>query len=375
MKQFLSLLTLAFFSSICTGQECNIEFEDFEVWDTEWIPYYPGAAEPKVWDAGGWDGVDYYLDIESQFTQQDDTVALETINVIDVLNPGIIEYSFRFGDECGRLSIDFLESFQDSGNVSSIGRFDFMYNGIFMGQDSIADCMQSGSSFDQYKFQLDFSAQSIVLTCKNGDEFVANFETNASTFYGVAFGSNQCAFITEICVNNTPAFFDNDNDTYLSDVDCDDNDPDVNPGAIEIPYNGKDDDCDPMTREDDLDVDNFGIELDCNDEDPLINPAAEEIPNNGIDEDCDGSDLISGTLEIDGESITVFPIPTDRYIHVEGLENLEVEVFDTKGRTIDISFRNGIVDLKYAERGCYILRISLAGQPAKFATTRLVLSH
>ncbi len=44
-------------------------------------------------------------------------------------------------------------------------------------------------------------------------------------------------------------FPDNDGDGYTLDVDCDDRDPSVNPGASEILHNRKDDDCNPATSD------------------------------------------------------------------------------------------------------------------------------
>ena len=86
--------------------------------------------------------------------------------------------------------------------------------------------------------------------------------------------------------------------------DCDDADPDVNPGQADVCDNGIDDDCDGLTDTDDPEcacVDNDGDgygdpadpactypQLDCDDANPDVNPGASENCSNGIDDDCDG---------------------------------------------------------------------------------------
>jgi mono/diheme cytochrome c family protein len=88
---------------------------------------------------------------------------------------------------------------------------------------------------------------------------------------------------------------DNDGDGYALEggvcgaVDCDDNDPNVNPGAIEI-CDGKDTDCDGRQAFTDKDKDGDGVAWcagDCNDNDAAIYPGAVEICD-GLDNDCNG---------------------------------------------------------------------------------------
>jgi hypothetical protein len=65
----------------------------------------------------------------------------------------------------------------------------------------------------------------------------------------------------------------------------------VNPDSSEVYYNGADDDCDPSTHDEDQDGDGWLLSDDCDDEDPNVHPWAVEIPDNGLDEDCDGIDV------------------------------------------------------------------------------------
>jgi hypothetical protein len=79
---------------------------------------------------------------------------------------------------------------------------------------------------------------------------------------------------------------DGDGDGFWPPCDCNDLDASVNSGVTEVPYNGKDDDCNVVTLEDDLDEDGYGIVDDCNDLDTSVNPGMLEISFNGKDDDC-----------------------------------------------------------------------------------------
>lgn len=100
---------------------------------------------------------------------------------------------------------------------------------------------------------------------------------------------------------------DNDDDGYTDRVDCNDNDSQVNPDAIEVCFDGVDNNCDGLADSadptcgaaicNDGDGDGYGLpadpsciyqQEDCDDSLPGVNPGATEDCGNGIDDNCDG---------------------------------------------------------------------------------------
>lgn len=104
---------------------------------------------------------------------------------------------------------------------------------------------------------------------------------------------------------------DADGDGYTTLNDCDDTNPSIHPGAVEV-CNLKDDDCDGAIDEG-FDQDGDGWTTcagDCNNVNPQIHPGAAEVCN-GIDDNCDGAIDEGGFPDTDGDGVKDCVDPDD----------------------------------------------------------------
>lgn len=129
-----------------------------------------------------------------------------------------------------------------------------------------------------------------------------------------------CLMTNEEYLAYRMALLDQDGDGYIWDHfpeeggdDCDDFNALIHPGAQEVSYNGRDDDCDAGTVDDDLDDDGYLLEVDCNDLDAGINPGAPDVRDDGVDQDCDGADFsVSRTADAGASAEWGEPLPGPR---------------------------------------------------------------
>ncbi|MFH0977668.1 MAG: putative metal-binding motif-containing protein [Candidatus Woesearchaeota archaeon] len=163
------------------------------------------------------------------------------------------------------------------------------------------------------------NANAFIGTLSPGDRlYGGGYATQRSCFFGLTatnYWTPEARTLFIRCARFALAGLDRDSDGFGQEVDCNDTNANIHPGAAEIPYNHIDENCDGFDLAD-SDADSFcklgyviqnkalqcplepgSAGTDCNDNDANIHPSAQEIPYDSIDQNCDGKD----TADVDAD--------------------------------------------------------------------------
>ena len=123
--------------------------------------------------------------------------------------------------------------------------------------------------------------------CNDNDPYV---NPGMEEFCGDFMDNNCNGALDEGCGGGGET--DNDNDGFISSFDCNDNDATINPNAMEICGDSIDNNCNILIDEGcggglfDFDMDGYDSTIDCNDMDYMVNPGMIEICADMIDNNC-----------------------------------------------------------------------------------------
>ncbi len=305
----------------------------------------PAETEWQIWSNEAYvigdmvDGIKYYFDFCQGF---DSSVFMPSVNV------------YRYNSANDELG--------PAIGSSTDCRTEFLYN-----EDSsypeviviiydLEDC--NGSSITSGNGALNFGCLSSGIDI-DGDGFTDEIDCDDND-PGVNPGAEEIYYngIDDDCSGET-VDDDQDGDGWSLADDCDDENPDISPDQIEIFFNGIDDDCNPETLDNDLDGDGYGLDEDCDETNPDINPGAFDIPGNGIDENCDGVDGVSSTQDLDGYVVNIFPNPTTGVVNIKSSADIQFvcEVYTQQGRLVKTVRNKKKFDLAQFTNGTYIIKL------------------
>ena len=178
--------------------------------------------------------------------------------------------------------------------ISSAAQCDGVLQGNEESVDSVFDADGDGF-FDGANPDCQETYAAADLDCDDGDPTVNPGAAEVT-----------CDGIDNDCSEDTPDSLDQDADLYSNCEECNDNDPDINPGMGEVACDEVDNDCNPDTP-DGVDGDGDGWDecSDCDDTSIYLSPSLTEIPCNGLDDDCNEATPDSEDLDGDGASSCV----------------------------------------------------------------------
>lgn len=350
---------------------------------------------------------------------------------VDLVDPQIDSNGNYVLDAAGRFAINEHTIIQEGVNSFYLSNAQQLPNGNFLINEGrlgrFTEITPDRELVWEYKVPLFRDTPISINSSNNFDPFRAyKYPSSLQGFVGKDLTSTERIEIDpqEIgsCILDSTIYVDLDGDGFFAFEDCDDNNAQVNPDAIEIPYNEIDDDCKPWTFDDDLDGDGFRVlnvsipdcndynanvypgnseivyngldddcntltldddldgdgyfvlsvdDTDCNDDNPDINPGAIDIPDNDIDENCDGEDATVSVKELSNNKIRIYPNPVKQHLTIEieegSTSHLKVEILNTTGQVLyveDLEGRKGsqLINLNTMPTGCYFLKITDSGK-------------